>query len=151
MPHTRGREFIWRYFSSWLSKLPTRGQELPRRYFSPEVKESFRVFDCLGTTVPQISDARKNNRAADIKALFFHVVCQTMKRNFLIWGSDINASRQQKIFHSLPLLPTKNTTHANQVKGHFAPFRTTRPWWQNTSPFAKFYFDVFVAAAVVAS
>lgn len=151
MPHTRARELLWRYFSSWLSKLPTRGQELPRRYFSPEVKESLRVFDCLGTTVPQISDARKNNRAADIKVLFFHVVCQTTKRDFLIWGSGVNTSRQQKIFHSLPLLADKKTTHANQVKGHFAPFRTTWPRWQNTSPFAKFYFDVFVAAAVVAS
>ena len=56
------------------------------------------------TTTPQINDfigwKRKNNRAeraAGFLLHFFDVFCQMTTWNFHIWGSDDNASLQQKI------------------------------------------------------
>ena len=50
---------------------------------------------------------KKNNRAARA-ALFlvelFYVVRQMRTWNFHIWGSGDNATAQQEIFYSLPLL-----------------------------------------------
>ena len=62
------------------------------------------------TTTPQINDLigwmRKSNRAARAArslVQFFYVVGQTTTSNFHTWGSDDNASPQQKISHSLHL------------------------------------------------
>ena len=91
------------------------------------------------TTTPQINhligSLRKNNRAARAAHLWvqrFDAVCLATPWNFHIWGSDDNATPQQQISHSLPLL----ANHSCQAsESALRLCFTTWPTWNNRKTF----------------
>ena len=59
---------------------------------------------------------------------FFDVVCQMTTWNFHIWGSDDNASLQQKIVHFLPLHENHSCQESKSTPRLIC---TTWPTWNN--------------------
>ena len=115
---------------------------------------SLRNDDETASTTPQNNDLigwiKKSNRAARGQAFLCNLLKWSAKWtwNVRTWGSDDNATPQQKTFHSLPLHESHSCHTSESVPRLFC---TTWPKWNNRKTSNLTQSDVFVAAAMVAS